>query len=613
MPDPATLAYYARRAAERAVRYEAADLRSLHALMLATCPQGGTALDVGCGSGRDVAMLCAQGRDAIGVDASEAMLAEARRLHPEIGERLSMDALPGLDSLGDRRFGLVCATAVLMHVEPDELFLALRRLRSLLAPAGTLLLSIPEPGAVEGRPPEDVDEQSRLFAWHEPADVRLRCERLGLVLVGEHRDGDGCHRRRRWRVLHFRLDEAAQRSVDEIEAVIHRDRKSATYKFALLRALCDIAQTMPRAVRWQRRATADGAEPSEWVVVPVGLIVQRWLDYYWPIVTAPRFVAQLGGEGPRSGSQLAFRAALVELTRAYPGGNGVLTFRAALRQGSLGDATPLLAAAAGRIRDAIRDGPVVHAGGAMERRMFGYVGGPLRPPGARWTASALANSPAGVLVEPRIWRELSLMGHWIEGSLVMRWARHTTEMCGSNGQLELGDAAALLVGRPDAERETLEAREAYLRVPDLRCVWTDRRLSKATLAVDHMIPFAVWPRNDLWNLLPAQKAVNRQKSDRIVRESFLESRRDALVGCWETLHAAHPEQFLAEVRLALAPTVSDQGGLWKDAAWAGLLEQRQVVQGLRGLATWPHDLPAERTRATRKSASSKEVGSWWRR
>jgi SAM-dependent methyltransferase len=202
--DSATSAYYARHAAERAARYEAADMRTLHALMLARCPAGGTALDVGCGSGRDVAMLCAQGREAIGVDASDAMLAEARRRHPEIGERLSMDALPALGSLGDRRFDLVCATAVLMHVGPDELFLALRRLRSLLAPAGTRLVSVPEPSAPAGQPPEDVDEHSRLFAWHEPADVRLRCERLGLVLAGEHRDADGCGRRRRWRVLVFR-------------------------------------------------------------------------------------------------------------------------------------------------------------------------------------------------------------------------------------------------------------------------------------------------------------------------------------------------------------------------------------------------------------------------
>lgn len=35
----------------------------------------------------------------------------------------------------------------------------------------------------------------------------------------------------------------------------------------------------------------------------------------------------------------------------------------------------------------------------------------------------------------------------------------------------------------------------------------------AGFAIDHVIPFALWHNNDIWNLLPAAPAVNTQKSD----------------------------------------------------------------------------------------------------
>lgn len=201
MPDPATLAYYAAHATERADRYEAADVRALHERWLAACPPGGTALDVGCGSGRDVAFLAAAGRDATGVDPSAAMLAEARRRHPAMAARLCADGLPDLAALADRRFDAVGATAVLVHVAPAELAPAMARLAALVAPGGALLLSIPEPSLA---PDPDADPAVRRFFLHDPATVRALAERAGLHATADALDPDGAGRRRRWRVLAFR-------------------------------------------------------------------------------------------------------------------------------------------------------------------------------------------------------------------------------------------------------------------------------------------------------------------------------------------------------------------------------------------------------------------------
>ena len=45
--------------------------------------KGGATADIGCGSGREVAWLNANGFPAVGFDASEGLLAEARRRYPE--------------------------------------------------------------------------------------------------------------------------------------------------------------------------------------------------------------------------------------------------------------------------------------------------------------------------------------------------------------------------------------------------------------------------------------------------------------------------------------------------------------------------------------------------
>src|SRR5262249_27893522 len=44
----------------------------------------GNAADIGCGSGREVGFLAASGFAAVGYDASEALLAEARRRYPQL-------------------------------------------------------------------------------------------------------------------------------------------------------------------------------------------------------------------------------------------------------------------------------------------------------------------------------------------------------------------------------------------------------------------------------------------------------------------------------------------------------------------------------------------------
>lgn len=206
--DDKTLSYYEADAAALAARYESADLSAFHPLLLAACRPGGRALDIGCGSGRDVAFLRGRGVLAFGVDASPAMIDEARRLHPEVRDHVWVDALPELKSVGPDRYDAVLATAVWMHLPEGEIGPSAARIAALLLPGGALLVSVP--AMVRGRPDDHRDERGRLFRPWAAEDLRGSFEPRGLRFDGAWRRPDVCGRNGlAWLTLKFRTGAGA--------------------------------------------------------------------------------------------------------------------------------------------------------------------------------------------------------------------------------------------------------------------------------------------------------------------------------------------------------------------------------------------------------------------
>ena len=54
-----------------------------------------------------------------------------------------------------------------------------------------------------------------------------------------------------WATLFFRYAGTGPRPIDRIESILNADRKVATYKLALIRALCDTALTAWTLARWE--------------------------------------------------------------------------------------------------------------------------------------------------------------------------------------------------------------------------------------------------------------------------------------------------------------------------------------------------------------------------
>ncbi|HEX4249677.1 MAG TPA: class I SAM-dependent methyltransferase [Pseudonocardia sp.] len=177
--DVETLAAYDRDAAEFAKEWEQdqsppVDLREIVTRFFGPGPTA----DIGCGSGRDTAWLHANRHLAVGYDPSSGLLAQARRLHPEV--EFHQDSLPELAGLADGSLANVLCETVIMHLEPAALAPALARLIAVLRPGGTLYLSWRVTPHHNRR-----DDHGRLYAAFDADSVRNALAAANVMLDEE--------------------------------------------------------------------------------------------------------------------------------------------------------------------------------------------------------------------------------------------------------------------------------------------------------------------------------------------------------------------------------------------------------------------------------------------
>lgn len=517
--DPQTARFYSTRAATLGARYESV-ASPVARYFGAAFAKGSRVLDVGSGSGRDLNELILAGYDAYGAEPSTELATLAVGYHPKLSGRIAGASLPQIgEPFGGKFDGILCC-AVLMHVPEVDLFDTVFALRQLLCPHGRLLMSLPL-----SRPDVDSterDNDGRLFKSYRPEYLQLLFERVGFQQIGRWDDEDALARAgTRWYTLLFELRAAGKvRAVDQIEGILNRDKKVATYKLALFRALAELATQEPRCATWL---------PDGRVGIPIRRLAEKWLVYYWPIFASPTYIPQSQSEGAGIAKPVMFRRALMDLMASYQGAgeHGGLT---AWHLDSIADrmspgARALFNRALKSIAQAIRLGPVQYAGGALDT-------GPV---------FEFNTSTSQVLMTAELWRELSLLGHWILDPVILRWAA-LTERFGQRQGIRSGDVLPLLLAKPEPERATRLAREAFLARGVNRCVWSDRELGEA-FAVDHVIPFSLWGNNDLSNLLPVHPAVNGHKSDRLPASELVRARQTSIVQGWHVLRDALPIAF----------------------------------------------------------------------
>jgi len=227
-------------------------------------------LDIGAGTGRDAAWLAERGHHVIAVEPSVAMRQEGQRRHPNPAIRWVVDRLPALEQtlrLGIH-FDIILLSAVWMHIAPCDRMRAFRKMVLLLKPGGCLSISL-RYGPAE---PErfiysvDLEELERLARQH------------GAYVEHAERTDDKIGRTEvYWLQVIIRLPDDGVGALPLLRHVILNDAKSSTYKLALLRTLCRIADGSTGAVR----DLDDDA-----VLIPLGLVGLYWIRMFLPLLKA---------------------------------------------------------------------------------------------------------------------------------------------------------------------------------------------------------------------------------------------------------------------------------------------------------------------------------------
>ena len=150
-----------------------------------------------------------------------------------------------------------------------------------------------------------------------PTQVALLFERLGFTLESEWTSADS-HGRKDilWSTLLLRYSGVGPRPIDRIESILDADRKVASYKLALIRALCDTALTGYSLVRW---------EPGGKMSIGLEEVTRRWIQYYWPLLESSQFIPQINGES-KGAKPIAFRSRLTAVIEHYRRRDGLSAY-----------------------------------------------------------------------------------------------------------------------------------------------------------------------------------------------------------------------------------------------------------------------------------------------
>lgn len=502
--------HYTQHAKELVAQYESLSFEEVHAGLMDLLPApGATVLDVGAGSGRDAAWLARHGYDVVAVEPSDAMRSRARALHDAQRIQWLSDSLPELAQV--RRLGLtfdlILLSAVWMHVPPAARARALRKLATMLAPNGRIAISLRL-----GEP--DTARAMYEVTLHELAG---HAQQFGLRLL---RATDSADRLGRpgvaWTAAVFGLPDDGLGALPLLRHLVLVDEKSSTYKIALLRIVARIADSAGGCARHE----------ADHVAVPMGLAALFWMRMYKPLIDngLPQMpVSRVGAKpGFVTDSFNALRPIHpVELrVGAVFGADTARDLHRSLwecaRTIRLMPATYLCWPAGSEPIFAIR----AQRQTAAPSRLV--IDDPFL-----WSFGELR-------VPLQIWQALTRYNVWVEPVLVAEWVRLIESYAG-NRLPDIRQRAHALLAWADPERDTRIARAAVARMRDagkpVYCVWSGQRL-RDEYDVDHCFPFAAWPCGDAWNLMPASKKINNDKSNGLVTLDALERASDCITNWW---------------------------------------------------------------------------------
>lgn len=370
----------------------------------------------------------------------------------------------------------------------------------------------------------------------------------------------------------------------KIHSIIERDSKNTTYKFALLRGAIDISIDHQHLAK-----QIDGR-----ITFPLGLLVEKWVLYYYPIISNSTFIPQQRGEKEFQTKQIAFRKLFKEITDHYDVRGGFTVFYQDYLRGNFPEGmwNPFYKLIV-KIRDTITDMPMRYLGKSFsqsEYSVFNFEKETLLKSGFKAERNFIVQNLGWFSFDTSLYVVFLYLGNFIAGqdTLLVKWAEFTNS---NEPSISISDMMETLGTSPLREHDTKVAREMFLELlkqeNELSCVWTGKKISNASqLEIDHVLPFSVWKNNDLWNLLPAHKSINRVKKDKIPSVKLLKENREQVLAYWGFLNqnGAH-NRFQQEMEINLTGKIP-KAIKWDKYAFQKLVEKCEYLILVRGYEEW---------------------------
>ncbi|WP_258240895.1 class I SAM-dependent methyltransferase [Pseudidiomarina homiensis] len=562
------ITYYSRNAEQLADQYDSLEFEQVHRDWLDLIPSEGMALDVGAGSGRDARFLACNGFNVVAVEPADQLRERAQKYDAYSPNSCNPihwldDSLPELNQVHklQTKFDLILLSAVWMHIPPSQRQRSFRKLSSLLKPNGKMVVSLRHGASPDERTmhPLSADELSQL------------AQQQGLTFRVLDKRKDELHRPDvAWQTVLLTLPDDGTGAFPLIRNIVINDNKSSTYKVALLRTLLRIAEGHPGAVLEQTEET---------VALPMGLVALYWLKLYKPLIDT------LGIQQSSSNKGLGFVKSEGWQTLTNRSTNDFYIGACYFDQAEAQNVYRTLKDIASTIRN--MPAKYITLPGTQIEVFHVELERTQKPKGPLVLDYAFLKSLGTFYVPRSIWDALARFSVWIEPALVNEWSNLMASYA-LNQQRALSRVDYLnALAWENPERTTSRVRkrvEQLLNEDHVQCCWSGSDIRSRNYAVDHAFPFARWPNNDLWNLLPTKTAINAAKSDKLPTTQTLLQSRDLIVQWWRQGWENHRQEFFTQANFAL-PNLSPQNESYDDV-FEALTLQRDRIKHLQQLENW---------------------------
>ncbi|GEA09053.1 SAM-dependent methyltransferase [Alteromonas sp. KUL42] len=562
----ANIEYYSTNAKALTEQYNSVSFESVHKDWLDEIPKEGIVLDVGAGSGRDARYLAAKGLSVVAVEPALNIRELAQTYQVNSPIHWLSDTLPELSEVYklQTKFDLILLSAVWMHIAPSLRERAFRKLSSLLKPNGRLVISL--------RHGQCQDERTMYAVSAD--ELAQYASQFGLTykLLSPDQAPDKLGRSDvSWQTVLLTLPDDGTGAFPLIRNIVVNDSKASTYKIGLLRTLLRIAEGHPGAVI---------EHTDEHVALPVGLVALYWLKLYKPLVD--QFAMQQNSSNSK-GLGFIKENGWLQLTShtsndfyigaSYTGDDVVKPLYQALKD----------------IASTIKNMPARYTTlPGTNTSVFHVELNRTKKPGSQLVIDFAFLASLGTFYVPKhIWDSLTQFSVWIEPALINEWSALMAGY-GQNKAKAFTKLDYLNALRwDDPTRSTSRIRQRVndlMTSQDVLCCWSGKQLKPTSFAVDHAFPFARWPNNDLWNLLPANTKVNSQKSDKLPTGIKLAGSRDFILEWWKQGWKHNQTEFFSQANLAL-PNLRPDNTSFSDVFDAFAL-QRDRIKAFQQLEDW---------------------------